>query len=512
MVIGAPLAAQPSTRPEGARGYSAAERRVIDQEMDRLARVSTIQRGIIARIAEVLEAEYPGLAAGDLIGRLEDQVKLATQLTARVDTLETEVANLRGAALDRAKGLLADARSAFNEGNFIASEAKFGELVDFLGQRGESDAGLLHESALARALSAELTGTDAGFERAHTYRLDARRYERELRRNSLRREWDICHDQLASDLTRVRTFGRGQILPRSEQFAEDCADQLDDRDTDRHIAGLLQSFIAQILAERVQAANGDEVGPLEAKAAAAYEKALALLDAERYPVERAKVLRWSANMLIQKAFRSELADAVILLDLADRQYQEAVVLNLQRDQRIEASLAQSDAAVAWHVRSRFLAGDQRLAALRTFIDQSKAALALVGQDAAPKFRANMHGNLCTGNLDLVNLGMPQAWDRATIAEHLKTAQDECQAGLALQDAEAYPLPHASLQIISSQVSLVTAKFDPAQCQAQRSQADAAARIALQAFEGFGHMANYADYARSVIAAIDALQCPLASDS
>lgn len=496
------------TRPEGAIGASASEKRWYENRIAALERTSGLQATTIAGIARVLEMDNPRLSPGDLLQRLDQHVKLAAQLEKRIDSLETEIANLRGASRDQAGALLEQARTAFAAADFPAAETQFGELAALLAEREDADAAMLTDTTLARALSAELEGTEDGYDRARGYRLAARGHEQERRKRSLLAEWHYCSEQVSADLRRVRTRGTVGILAQTEALAGECLAVLRDPGTDPLRWGQSHGLIGQVAAERAQTARGDTALPFFDMAAEAFQTALAGIDGAQHPFERAEALRWSATMLVQQAFRRDASRGLALLDLADQRLAEAGQLYRQSGRSAEAALAASDAAVATHVRSQFLTGERRIDSLRAFIAQSAAARAMIDDDAPPELRANMHGNQCTGQLDLAMLGAQAGWDRAIVAGHLDTALAQCDVALAMQEAETYPLPHASLRIIRAQANFALASLLPDRCVTHLAAAADDTRTALAMFERTEPDGAMADYARTVAGPITAHQCTL----
>lgn len=451
--------AQRGTRPEVAQGYNAAERRAVEARVEQLQRINAAQATTIARIAKVVELEYPGLSASDLIKRIEERVELAVDLDSRILVLEGEVAGLRAAARGEAQGLLADARAAFELADFDKAEAAFGRLTELIEARSGEDAALLIEAVRARALSAELRGSEADYARARGYRLDALQRQRAERERLRVEEWELSLEQVEADLRLARVVGIPGALAQAQALAEGPMLALVSRSDDPVRWGRTQGKIGEIATVRAMFATGEEERAFFNRAFDAFAAALDAINLESQPGEYASVQRQAAVLMTLLASKRSRESALELLEASISYSAGARNFFMKAGLNDEAAKATSDAAVTMIVFANNQTDTNRRAeALRGAIEVGTEALGLFTENAKVEDRATVHHNICVAWLNLASMDVAVGRRGEEQRSALNSARTHCDTAIALQDVDVFPIPHGMSRFARARVSILQAGF------------------------------------------------------
>lgn len=185
LVLGSALAlalahgnALAQTRPSGAIGYSAAERRDVDErlakltaQIERLSKQRVMSPRLIRAIATEVGLANPRFSDAELLTAVEAMSDLAEKLRTDNELMRGELIRLRDPALrDPALALLNQAEAALNEGRLAKAEELFGKIRTLRWDESRAADEAWKIAVKSEALTAELR---QNYIRAQELRLDA---------------------------------------------------------------------------------------------------------------------------------------------------------------------------------------------------------------------------------------------------------------------------------------------------------------------------------------------------
>ncbi|MFM7379094.1 MAG: hypothetical protein ACKO1O_13375 [Erythrobacter sp.] len=347
LVLGAALAlasaggeALAQTRPGGAIGYSAAERRIVDQrianlaaQIERLSSQRVMSPQLVRAIATEVGLANPRFSDAELLNAVEAMSQLAEKLRADNEQMRGELIRLRDPALrDPALALLDEAEAALNDGRLAEAEALFGKIRTLRWDESrEADEawGLAVES---EARTAEL---QQDYIRAQDLRLEAS--DRLLARAEAdhRRAFELADAAAQSRLDEGETFGRAAALD------------------------------AAILLWRT--------------------RVLPLAPRDRYPELWAWAQNNLGNALKTHGERSGGAAGFQLLELAVEAYQAALEVSAGADMPADWALTQNNLGTALQTLGPRIGGAEGLALLADAVSAYRAALEVLSRADTPFF-------------------------------------------------------------------------------------------------------------------------------
>lgn len=285
------------TRPSSATGSSAAERREMvrtlaerEEELDRLGE----RLGLTRRLMRVLAAQVglgnPNFTEREFFAAVGSTAERARALLNENTTMRGELETLRDPAVrDPALALLAQARTALDEGRLADAEALYGQLGAV--RWGESDEALAASlsAVQSQTIAAELQGGEADYDRADQLRREASRRFRELEQRTAIQRITVDVQRVRSALQEGELFGRRRGLLRAISIFKD---------------------------EMLEEAANEEFSVYWMPAHQAYARALFLLGQSNGGETGATYLSEGLSHLIDVSRRNEVVDlAVLPIDL-----------------------------------------------------------------------------------------------------------------------------------------------------------------------------------------------------
>ena len=319
--------AQSQTRPSGAIGYSAAERRAVEAQLTRsestrnkLAGALGLSRQLLRSIAQEVGFANPSFSDRQVLDAVEAMAKRAKELQADNARLRSEIEQLGDPALrDPALALLSKAEMALYEGRLAEAEALFGDLRAL--RWGESrEAMNAWESAVdAQARIAELRQDYAASE---DLRLAASRLQTANSNESNARAFRFAVDAALARYDEGRNFGELSAFARASEIIEQSALPL---------AGVMQDsralwkaryynlLILRTLGDRSEESVADQYYE---KAYKFFELSTNSLDEKIYPEFWAMSLQEGANLIVSympgKTHEEGLASLEFAVEIFDK--------------------------------------------------------------------------------------------------------------------------------------------------------------------------------------------------
>jgi tetratricopeptide (TPR) repeat protein len=358
LAVSADAASQ--TRPGGAVGYDAAQRRVVDTQLQRttgqrnaLATRLGISQRLMRAIAQEVGLTNPRFSDAQLMAAVEAMAGRALEIQRENRRLREEVARLRDPTLrDPALGLLTRAEAALEEGRLADAEALYREIRNL--RWDESRAA---EEASSAALEAEVRAAELrqDFVRAQDIRLEAS--DRLLARSQADHERAFYQADAAAEarLREGEILGRLDALNASIALWRDRVLPMVPRERYPLLHSWAQHNLGnalRILGERMTGQQGTD---------ALIEAETLLRDVVRIYSPRSAPERWAtaqsnlATVLMTRSKRSAYSDSqrLEMVDQAITAYRDALTVRTQQAWPDDWADTQSNLANALMARSIF---------------------------------------------------------------------------------------------------------------------------------------------------------------
>jgi tetratricopeptide (TPR) repeat protein len=306
LTLGGP--AQSQTRPSGALGYSAAERRAVEAQLTRsettrnkLAGALGLSRQLLRAIAQEVGFANPAFSDRQVLEAVEVMATRAKQLQADNARLRNEIEQLGDPTLrDPALALLSKAESALSDGQLAEAEALFGDLRELRwGERGA--AVKAWDAAVgAQARTAELR---QDYTAAEELRLSASQLQTANSAESDARAFRFALDAALARFDEGRIFGEFSAFARAAKIMEEWVLPLARATQDPSDIWEARYYNMKILRTLGDLSEGTLADNYYDKAFALFKLSTDKLDEENYPEFWRVSFQEAANLFISIAPR-----------------------------------------------------------------------------------------------------------------------------------------------------------------------------------------------------------------